>query len=74
MKGSSTEFVSLTPRELEVLRLMLDNSHKEIAHKLGISRSTVSRHQFSIRKKFGLVGEGRLRTVLTGVRLGLIDL
>lgn len=64
----------LTKRELEVLRLMPDHNSGDIARKLGIAKSTVYQYQHSIRKKFGLVGRGRLRTVLKAIEIGFIDL
>jgi len=64
----------LTPRELEVLRLMPTHSSKEIARELGIAADTVRNHQYYIRQKLGIVGGGRTRTVLKGIELGLINL
>lgn len=63
----------LTPREIEVLRLMADGaSNKIIAHKLGISDHTVKFHVTSILSK--LNAGSRTEAVTLGVRMGLIYL
>lgn len=63
----------LTPRELEVLRLMADGaSNKIIAHKLGISDHTVKFHVTSILSK--LNAGTRTEAVTLGVRQGLVYL
>ena len=50
--GEKLASVSLTPREIEVLRLLADGaSNKVIAHKLGISDHTVKFHVTSILSK-----------------------
>ncbi|MCW2872409.1 response regulator [Actinacidiphila oryziradicis] len=61
---------SLTPRELEVLRLVLDGvPSKQIAGRLGISVKTVDVHRTRIREKTGAAGIATLvRDVL---QLGL---
>ena len=52
--GDSAAADGLTPRELEVLRLLVDGwSDKEIAAALGIGRRTVSHHVATIRDKLG---------------------
>jgi two-component system, NarL family, response regulator YdfI len=64
---------SLTPREIEVLRLLADGaSNKIIAHKLGISDHTVKFHVTSILSK--LNAGTRTEAVTLGVRLGLVYL
>lgn len=61
----------LTPREVEVLRLMADgDANKGIAWKLGISEHTVKFHVASIMSK--LHASSRTEAVTLGVRRGLI--
>ncbi len=63
----------LTPRELDVLRLMADGaSNKIIAHKLGISDHTVKFHVTSILSK--LNAGTRTEAVTLGIRQGLVYL
>lgn len=63
----------LTPREIEVLRMMADGaSNKIIAHKLGISDHTVKFHVTSILSK--LNAGTRTEAVMLGVRKGLVYL
>jgi NarL family two-component system response regulator YdfI len=65
--------VALTPREIEVLRLMADGaSNKIIAHKLGISDHTAKFHVTSILSK--LNAGTRTEAVTLGVRQGLVYL
>jgi DNA-binding NarL/FixJ family response regulator len=65
--------VLLTPREIEVLRLLADGaSNKIIAHKLGISDHTVKFHVTSILSK--LNAGTRTEAVMSGVRMGLVYL
>jgi DNA-binding NarL/FixJ family response regulator len=65
--------VALTPREIEVLRLLADGtSNKMIAHKLGISDHTVKFHVTSILTK--LNAGSRTEAVTLGVRMGLVYL
>ena len=68
----------LSPRQLEVLRLMPTMSGKEIAKELGISFQTVRNTQSAIYMKFEIIDNNnrykRNRAVLKGIRLGLIDL
>jgi two-component system, NarL family, response regulator YdfI len=64
---------SLTPREVEVLRMLAEGlGNKEIAWQLGISEHTVKFHVGSIFTK--LDAASRTEAVMTGVRLGLIIL
>jgi DNA-binding NarL/FixJ family response regulator len=64
---------SLTPREVEVLRLMADGeANKGIAWKLGISDHTVKFHVASIMSK--LRASSRTEAVTLGIRRGLIPL
>jgi len=65
--------VSLTPREIEVLRLLADGaSNKLVAHKLGISDHTVKFHVTSILSKMN--AGTRTEAVTMGVRMGLVYL
>jgi DNA-binding NarL/FixJ family response regulator len=62
---------TLTPRELEVLRMMADGAaNKEIAWRLGISEHTVKFHVASILGK--LDASSRTEAVARGLRSGLI--
>ncbi|WP_376792071.1 LuxR C-terminal-related transcriptional regulator [Thermoflexus sp.] len=64
---------SLTPREIEVLRLLAEGlANKEIAARLGISEHTVKFHISSIYGKLGVVN--RAEAVRVGLRRGLIPL
>jgi two-component system, NarL family, response regulator YdfI len=61
----------LTPREMEVLRMMADGAaNKEIAWKLGISEHTVKFHVASVMGK--LNASSRTEAVTRGLRRGLI--
>jgi DNA-binding CsgD family transcriptional regulator len=63
----------LTPREIEVLRMLADGvSNKAIAFKLGISEHTAKFHVASILAK--LNAASRTEAVTVGVRRGLIYL
>lgn len=63
----------LTPREIEVLRMMADGaSNKVIAHQLAISEHTVKFHVTSILGK--LNAGTRTEAVMLGVRKGLVYL
>jgi DNA-binding NarL/FixJ family response regulator len=71
--GDKLPSVSLTPREVEVLRLLADGaSNKIIAHKLGISDHTVKFHVTSILSKMN--AGTRTEAVTLGVRMGLVYL
>ena len=71
--GAKLPSVALTPREIEVLRLLSDGtSNKMIAHKLGISDHTVKFHVTSILTK--LNAGSRTEAVTLGVRMGLVYL
>ena len=67
----SAESTVLTPRELEVLRLMAEGAaNKNIAWKLGISEHTVKFHVASILAK--LNASTRTEAVAIGIRKGMI--
>jgi two-component system, NarL family, response regulator YdfI len=71
--GPKPPAVALTPREIEVLRLLADGaSNKLIAHKLGISDHTVKFHVTSILSK--LNAGTRTEAVTLGIRMGLVYL
>ncbi len=64
---------SLTPREVEVLRMLAEGmGNKEIAWRLGISEHTVKFHVGSIFTKFDATS--RTEAVTIGIRLGLVIL
>jgi DNA-binding NarL/FixJ family response regulator len=64
-------FEELTPREIEVLRMMAEGlGNKEIAARLGISDHTVKFHISSILAKTG--ASTRTEAVTLGIRMGLI--
>jgi DNA-binding NarL/FixJ family response regulator len=57
--GPATPLVALTPRELEVLRLVAaGRSNKEIGTELFISTKTASVHVSNILAKLGVSGRG----------------
>jgi two-component system, NarL family, response regulator YdfI len=61
----------LTPREIEVLRMMAEGlGNKEIAVRLGISDHTVKFHISSILAKVG--ASSRTEAVTIGIRMGLV--
>ena len=61
----------LTPREIEILRMIADGlGNKEIASKLGISDHTVKFHISSVFAKLG--ASNRAEAVTLGIRHGLI--
>ena len=63
--------VALTPRELDVLRLIAEGaSNKEIARKLAISVHTVKFHIASLLDK--LDADGRTEAVAQAARVGVI--
>jgi DNA-binding NarL/FixJ family response regulator len=62
---------TLTPRELEVLRIMADGgANKTIAWKLGVSEHTAKFHVASILSKLG--ASSRTEAVTIGIRKGLL--
>ncbi len=63
--------VELTPRELEVLRLMSEGlANKDIAYRLDISEHTVKFHVNSILGKLG--ARSRTEAVINATRMGLV--
>jgi DNA-binding NarL/FixJ family response regulator len=66
------QFDVLTPRELEVLKLIAEaNTSKEIAEKLFISIKTVDRHRQNILDKLGM--RDRVELTRYAIRRGLIQ-
>jgi DNA-binding CsgD family transcriptional regulator len=56
----------LTPRELDVVRyVMLGESNKQIARRLGISNYTVRDHVSNLLKKAGVTSRSRLALVIS---------
>jgi DNA-binding NarL/FixJ family response regulator len=54
MNDLSTKVLSITPRELDIIKLMLyDQTNEEIANNLGLSVSTVNAHKGNIMRKIG---------------------
>lgn len=69
---SDEKYGSLTPREEEVLRLLVEGfTNAEIAETLYISPKTVENHRSSIMSKLGL--NSVLELVRYAVKIGLID-
>lgn len=57
--------IRLTPREAEIVRyVMLGESNKQIARRLGISNYTVRDHVSNLLKKSGVTSRSRLALVL----------
>lgn len=66
------EYDPLTPRELEVLKLIAEShTSKEIAEMLVISIKTVERHRANILEKLGM--RDRVELTRYAIRRGLID-
>ena len=65
--GIRERFSVLTPREREVMDLVVDGkANKEVALALGVSRKTVEFHRTNIMKKLDMDGVARLvRLVLS---------
>jgi DNA-binding NarL/FixJ family response regulator len=71
-RGGEEQFDPLTPRELEVLKLIAEaNSSKEIAATLVISVKTVERHRANILEKLGM--RDRVELTRYAIRRGLIE-
>jgi DNA-binding NarL/FixJ family response regulator len=70
--SGDVQFDVLTPRELEVLKLIAEaNTSKEIADKLFISIKTVDRHRQNILDKLGM--RDRVELTRYAIRRGLIQ-
>lgn len=67
-------FVTLTPREREVVRLAMDGrSNKEIGARLGMSPKTVESRLTDIYQRFGITG-GRVELSLRAADEGWLDI
>jgi NarL family two-component system response regulator YdfI len=67
----ATALDDLTPRELEVLRMLAEGlGNREMASRLGISDHTVKFHISSILDKLG--ASSRTEAVTMGIRMGII--
>jgi DNA-binding NarL/FixJ family response regulator len=70
LKGERSE--SLTPRELEVLRMIVDGkSNKEIAGVLDLSANTIAVHRANIMNALGIHKTAEL--VVYAIRAGLVN-
>ncbi len=70
--GGERDFEPLTPRELEVLKLIAEaHSSKEIADMLVISVKTVERHRANILEKLGM--RDRVELTRYAIRRGLVE-
>jgi pimeloyl-ACP methyl ester carboxylesterase/DNA-binding CsgD family transcriptional regulator len=71
-RGPAPTAGTLSPRELEVLRLLAEGQpNKVIAKRLGIGVATVERHVASVYRKVG--ARGRADAALHAVSLGLVS-
>jgi DNA-binding NarL/FixJ family response regulator len=72
VEGELPPIVELTPRELDVLRLVAKGlPNRAICRELNLAEVTIKKHVQSIMAKMGV--RGRTQAALRGVRLGLID-
>lgn len=71
MRSRSYAQVNLTPRELEILRLIADaKTDIEIGDILGISKKTVNYHVEKIKIKFAV--NSRMLAIVCAFRAGII--
>ena len=71
-RGEDTREDPLTPRELEVVKLIAEaHTNEQIAEQLVISRKTVERHRANILEKLGM--RDRVELTRYAIRRGLID-
>lgn len=72
IEGELPPIVELTPRELDVLRLVAKGmTNRAICKELNLAEVTIKKHVQSIMSKMGV--KDRTQAALRGVRLGLID-
>ena len=72
IEGELPPIVQLTPRELDVLRLVAKGmTNRAICNDLNLAEVTIKKHVQSIMGKMGV--KDRTQAALRGVRLGLID-
>lgn len=70
-RGQETDGEPLTPREIEVVKLIAEaHTNEEIAEALVISRKTVERHRANIMEKLGM--RDRVQLVRYAIRRGLV--
>jgi two-component system, NarL family, response regulator NreC len=71
--GGPTRGTTLTPRELEVLRLIAQgNSVKEVAQFLGLSVKTVEAHKFNLMRKLDIHNKAQL--VIYAIQKKILEL
>jgi DNA-binding NarL/FixJ family response regulator len=71
-RGESPSEDPLTPRELEVVKLIAEaHTNEQIAEQLVISRKTVERHRANILEKLGM--RDRVELTRYAIRRGLIE-
>lgn len=72
IEGELPPIVELSPRELDVLRLLAKGmSNRSICRELNLAEVTIKKHVQSIMGKMGV--HDRTQAALRGVRLGLVD-
>ena len=72
IEGELPPIVQLTPRELDVLRLVAKGmTNRSICNELNLAEVTIKKHVQSIMGKMGV--KDRTQAALRGVRLGLIE-
>jgi DNA-binding NarL/FixJ family response regulator len=70
----ASRFVTLTPREREILRLAMDGlSNKEIGGRIGLHRKTVEAHLSGVFEKYGILG-GRIELSIRAAEEGWLDI
>jgi len=71
-RGEATPEDPLTPRELEVVKLIAEgHTSEEIAEQLVISKKTVDRHRANILEKLGM--RNRVELTRYAIRRGLVE-
>ncbi len=71
VRGDEAERSQLTPREVDVLRLVVDgNTNQSIANNLGISEKTVEKYMDAIFTKLSV--SSRVEAAVLAVRIGLV--
>ena len=69
---SSCSVSSLSPREFEIFRMILDaKSSDEIAAALNVSRKTVANYHYAIKSKLGV--DSDIELLYLGIRQGLVE-
>ncbi|HEY7647020.1 MAG TPA: response regulator transcription factor [Hyphomicrobiales bacterium] len=71
VRSEQSELKDLSPREFEVLRMLLNaSSSDEIASSLNVSRKTVANYHYAIKSKLGVASD--IELIHYGLRHGLI--